>query len=118
MRNKELEAGKIKISDDVYATIVTLATLETKGVHSMSSIFNDGVSTFFGVKHEYEGVKISFSDTDAISVTAYICVKYGYRIPDVALRLQEHIKTALVDSTQIEVETIDIVVQEVIFEDI
>ncbi len=44
-------------------------------------------------------------------------ISYGYRIPDIALRLQERIKTALVNYTEIEVETIDIVVQDIIFDD-
>ena len=44
-KNTELESGKIKISEDVYATIVTIAALETKGIHHMSSTFNDGVNT-------------------------------------------------------------------------
>ena len=43
-KNTELESGKIKISEDVYATIVTIAALETKGIHHMSSTFNDGVT--------------------------------------------------------------------------
>ncbi len=115
-RNTELDTGKIKIADDVYATIVTLAALETKGIHRMHSTFNDGVSTFFGVKHESEGVKVSFTDSGAISVTVYVSVNYGYRIPDVALRLQEHIKSALVDYTEIEVESVNIVVQEIVFD--
>ena len=71
-KNTELESGKIKISEDVYATIVTMAALETKGIH----------------------------------------------IPDVALRLQELIKTALVSYTEIEVQTIDVVVQDIVFDDL
>ena len=30
-KNTELESGKIKINDDVYATIVTMTALDTKG---------------------------------------------------------------------------------------
>ena len=115
-KTTELESGKIKISEDVYATIVTMAALETKGIHHMSSTFNDGVNTFF--KSDHEGVKISFNDEGAISVTLYVCIQYGYRIPDVALRLQERIKTALVSYTEIEVQTIDVVVQDIIFDDL
>ena len=96
-KNTELESGKIKINEDVYATIATMAALETKGIHHMSSTFND------------EG---------AISVTLYVCIQYGYRIPDVVLRLQERINTALVSYTEIEVQTIDVVVQDIIFDDL
>ena len=113
----ELETGKIKIADNVYATIISMTALDTKGIHHMSSTFNDGVNTFFGRKNAHEGVKISFNDDGAISVTLYVSISYGYRIPDIALRLQERIKTALVNYTEIEVETIDIVVQDIIFDD-
>ena len=51
-------------------------------------------------------------------VTLYVCIQYGYRIPDVVLRLQERIKTALVSYTEIEVQTIDVVVQDIIFDDL
>ena len=108
-KNTELETGKIKIADNVYATIISMTALDTKGIHHMSSTFNDGVNTFFGRKNAHEGVKIS--------VTLYVSISYGYRIPDIALRLQERIKTALVNYTEIEVETIDIVVQDIIFDD-
>ena len=113
----ELETGKIKIADDVYATIVSMTALDTKGIHHMSSTFNDGVNTFFGRKNAHEGVKISFNDEGSLSVTLYVSISYGYRIPDIALRLQERIKTALVNYTEIDVETIDIVVQDIIFDD-
>ena len=46
-KNTELETGKIKIADNVYATIVSMTALDTKGIHHMSSTFNDGVNTFF-----------------------------------------------------------------------
>ena len=46
----------------------------------MSSTFNDGVNTFFRRKSDHEGVKISFNDEGAISVTLYVCIQYGYRI--------------------------------------
>ena len=63
-------------------------------------------------------MKISFNDGGAISVTLYVCIQYGYRIPDVVLRLQERINTALVSYTEIEVQTIDVVVQDIIFDDL
>ena len=71
-KNTELETGKIKIADNVYATIISMTALDTKGIHHMSSTFNDGVNTFFGRKNAHEGVKISFNDDGAISVTLYV----------------------------------------------
>ena len=75
----ELETGKIKIADDVYATIVSMTALDTKGIHHMSSTFNDGVNTFFGRKNAHEGVKISFNDEGALSVTLYQILPFVYK---------------------------------------
>ena len=32
-KNTELETGKIKIADNVYATIISMTALDTKGIH-------------------------------------------------------------------------------------
>ena len=48
-KNTELESGKIKINDDVYATIVTMTALDTKGIHHMSSTFNEALTLFLDV---------------------------------------------------------------------
>ena len=79
---------------------------------------NGPLQDFFRRKSDHEGVKISLNDEGAITVTLYVCIQYGYRIPDVVLRLQERIKTALVSYTEIEVQTIDVVVQDIIFDDL
>ena len=39
-----------------------MTALDTKGIHHMSSTFNDGVNTFFRRKSDHEGVKISFNE--------------------------------------------------------
>lgn len=114
----DLEIGKIKVAEEVYATIVAICARKVKGVAGLASTFNDGMSSFFGRKHDYAGVKVSFNHNGALEMTIYVMVTYGYRIPDVALRLQEKIKSTLVEFTEVEVEAIDIVVQEIVFDTI
>lgn len=113
-----LEEGKIKINEDVYATIITNKALETKGVAGMSGTFSDEVANLLGRKKTNEGVSISFEEDAALCIDMYVIVNYGYRIPDVALRLQERIKTALVDMTEAKVEHINIFVQGLVFNDL
>ena len=48
-KNTELESGKIKINDDVYATIVTMTAPDTKGIHHMSSPLMMALILFSGV---------------------------------------------------------------------
>lgn len=113
---KESDLGKIKIGQAVYATIAAIAARTTHGIAGLASTFNDGVSRLFGTKHDYEGVKVSYTDTGELHMVVYIKVSYGYRIPDLVLRLQEKIKTAVQEYTSIKVEAIDVVVQELIFD--
>ena len=110
------QMGKIKIGHGVYATMAAIAARTTNGIASLESTFNDGVSRFFGSKHDYEGVKVSYTDAGELHMTVYIRVSYGYRIPDLALRLQEKIRSAVMTYTGIKVNAIDVVVQDIIFD--
>lgn len=110
------DLGQIKIGHAVYATIAAIAARRTHGIAGLESTINDGISRLLGAKHDYEGVKVSYSDNGEIHMTVYIAVTYGYRIPDLVLRLQERIKTAIQTYTSIKVEAIDIVVQDLIFD--
>ena len=84
----------------------------------MSSTFNDGVNTFFRRKSDHEGVKISFNDEGAISVTLYIVHSIWISYSGCGLTFTRTYKTALVSYTEIEVQTIDVVVQDIIFDDL
>ena len=47
----------------------------------------------------------------------YITVRYGYRIPDVALRVQEAVKSGIEDVTDTPVDGVNIFVQAIDFDD-
>lgn len=112
-----LEEGKIKIHEDVYKVIVANKALETKGVSSLSGSFGTTVSNLWSRKKNIDGVSISFDNEGALEVELSIIVNYGYRIPDVTLRLQERVKTALVDMTEAKVAHVNILVQGIDFEE-
>lgn len=116
MKDNAYYEGLIKIDDDVLEMIVTLQTLETKGVAGMSSTFGDGVVSLLGLKNEVEGVKVQRLDDGRIDVSVYVVVQYGYRIPDIALRLQERVKTALVEMAEVDVAGVDIYIQSIVFD--
>ncbi|MCI7402521.1 MAG: Asp23/Gls24 family envelope stress response protein, partial [Pyramidobacter sp.] len=64
-----------------------------------------------------EGVRVSLEEgtQSQISVDAYVLVRYGLRIPDVAWDLQEFLKKELESSTGYEVKAVNIFVQGVYF---
>lgn len=107
---KEYENGQVKISDEVVATIAGLAAIDIEGVHAMSGGFTGGISDILGRKNLSKGVKVEVTDKDA-SVDLYIVVKYGSKIPDIAWKIQEAVKDAIVNMTGLKVLEVNIHVQ-------
>ena len=116
MEDNRYFEGIIQFDHSVYEIIATKTALETKGVAGMSTTFGDNVVSLFGRKNAMEGVKVQVLEDGSLQVSLHIIVYYGYRVPDIALRLQERVKTALVDMTEATVNNVDIYVQDIVFE--
>ena len=116
MEDNRYFEGIIQFDNSVYEIIATKTALETKGVAAMSTTFGDNVVSLFGIKNAMEGVKVQVLEDGSLQVSLHIVVYYGYRVPDIALRLQERVKTALVDMTEATVNNVDIYVQDIVFE--
>ena len=105
-----LEAGNIKIADDVVAVIAGLAASEVKGVASMSGSIVGDISEFVGKKNPMKGVKVEVGEREA-AVDLYVIIEFGLRIPEVALQIQKNVKNAIEKMTGLEVVEININVQ-------
>lgn len=111
------EAGAVRISDDVVAVIAGLAASEVAGVAGMGgSGFAGNVSEMLGKKSLSKGVKVQVGDQQA-SVDIYIIVEHGARIPVVAQKVQENVKSAIANMTGLEVIETNVHVQGVSFPD-
>lgn len=110
--------GVTKISDSIYTTIAALRAMEVRGISSMSTTAGDDIANLVGMKNQWEGVRIGRSDDQSLIIDLYVVAQYGYRIPDVALRVQEHVKSGIVELTGTAVDSVNIYVQEIVFEDI
>lgn len=108
--------GVTKISDNVYGTIASLKALEVKGVASMSTTAGDDFANLIGMKSQWEGVSLQRTSDNSITIDLYLVARYGYRIPDVALRVQEHVKTGIETLTGTHVEGVNIFIQDIAFE--
>lgn len=110
--------GNIKITDDTLCALVANTITKIEGVVAMSSNVVDGLTSFLGLKNMTQGVKIENGNNKSISFTVYIVAKYGYRIPDVALKIQEQVKTTVEKYTDFVVASVDVYVQGLIFNEI
>ena len=76
----------------------------------MSGGIAGGIAEILGKKNFAKGVKVEVGETEA-AVDLYIIVKYGVRIPEVALAVQENVKQAIETMTGLSVVEVNIHVQ-------
>ena len=106
--------GSIKIADEVVSIIAGLAATEIDGIAGMSGGLAGGIAEMLGRKNFSKGVKVEVGEKEA-AIDLYIIVKYGVRIPDVALAAQENIKRAIENMTGLSVVEVNVHVQGVNF---
>lgn len=115
MESYSSELGKVEISPEVIEVIASIAASDVEGVASMRGSFASGVVERLGKKTHGKGVKVELSEA-GISIDVYVSMKYGVSIPDVAQRIQDHIRQALLDMTALEATDINVFVVGVQFD--
>ena len=108
------ELGNIHISEEVLAAIAAAAALEVEGVSGLAANLGSDIAELLGKKNLAKGVKVEVGETEA-AVDLYIIVKFGVRIPDVALTVQEKVKNAIESMTGLSVVEVNVHVQGVGF---
>ena len=111
------EYGQIKIADDAIATIVSMATLEVDGVAGMNGGVTSNITEMLGKKNMTKGVKLDIENNKVV-VEIYIIAYYGVALPILANEIQNRVKSALETMTGLEVISVNINVQGLIFKDI
>ena len=106
---KDSSLGAIRIADEVVSIIAGLAATEVDGIAGMSGGIAGGIAEMLGRKNFAKGVKVEVGEKEA-AVDLYIIVKYGVRIPDIALAVQENVKQAIQNMTGITVARVDVLV--------
>jgi len=107
----ENEGVSIRISDEVIASIASVAAAQVEGVSDMSgNLVNDIGDVFLGKKSGGKGVKVS-SGQEEVELDLYINVKYGARIPEVAYKVQENVKKSVESMTDLRVSRVNIHIQ-------
>lgn len=91
--------GTITYNSDIVNSIVTIATKEVEGVHSLTP--NKGIRLYF--------------ENDGVYVDVSVVVYYSNSIPDLAFRVQQAIKQAVESMTKYKIAKIDVHVQDVVF---
>ena len=106
--------GSVRIADEVVSIIAGMAATEVEGIAGLSGGLVGGIAEILGKKNLAKGVKVEVGETEA-AVDLYIIVKFGVRIPDVALTVQEKVKNAIESMTGLSVVEVNVHVQGVGF---
>ena len=101
------ELGTVKIADDVVAMIAGLAATEVQGVAAMAGNISNELMNKMGVKNLARGVKVEVSGKRVKAELALV-IEYGYNIPAISQRVQEKVKSMMVNMTGLEVADINI----------
>jgi len=103
------DVGTVHISDDVVGTIAGLAASEVPGVAGMSGV---SLVEMLGKRNLSKGVKVTVGEKEA-AVDLYVVLEYGFKIPDVALQVQENVRGAIETMTGLQVVEVNVYVQSV-----
>lgn len=112
--SREEDLGHINISEEVLSAIAGAAALEVEGVAGLSSGFGADVTAMVSRKTLTRSVRLDM-DQDEIAVGIAILVKYGYVVPDVAKEVQEAVKSALENTSGLNVMCVNVTVAGVAF---
>lgn len=110
MSEKELqthEFGHVNISDDVIGIITNIAAGEIPGVQLSGTLAGE-IAEILGRKNMTKGVRVDINDADEVQVDLNIVVDFGIVIPEIAWKVQESVKTAIENMTDLKVTSIDV----------
>ena len=112
--SREEELGQINISEEVLSAIAGAAAMEVEGVAGLGSGTGADVSAVVNRKALNKSIRLDM-DNDEVSVGIAVLVKYGYVVPDVAREVQEAVKSALENTSGLNVVCVNVTVAGVAF---
>jgi len=110
LQNIDLRGGSLQISTEVLGKIARCAALEVAGVAEVScGSQNRKVKDFLERANVQSPVTVEMRDGTA-EITLHLVVAFGARIPSVAEKVQENVKTAVQNMTNVTVSRVDLVI--------
>lgn len=98
---------KIKISEEVIATIAGIAASGNENVASMGGGFVEGIVGMLGKKAPSKGIKVEMKDNQ-VNIDLAVVMQYGCKIHEVARDMQDRVRKAVEDMTALEVMSVNV----------
>ncbi|MBQ3544071.1 MAG: Asp23/Gls24 family envelope stress response protein [Lachnospiraceae bacterium] len=99
--------GEVQIADDVVAIIAGLAATEVDGVADMYGNITKELVSKLGMKSLSKGVK-AFVTEEGVVVELALNIKFGYKIKEVSVKVQEKVKSAIETMTGLDVVCVNV----------
>jgi uncharacterized alkaline shock family protein YloU len=99
---EKTEFGAIKIHNNVLASVAYLATQEVDGVSRICQDLRSRLLNLLGKKTPSGAIDVrQDAHDDNVTIVIPLVIKYGYNIPEVAARVQERVKAAVEEATDL-----------------
>lgn len=106
------ELGIVRIHKEVIASITAIAATEIEGVKRIGGSFKTGILEFIGKKFLY-AIKVEIAKFGDVKIEVPLVIEYGCNIPQIAVKVQENIRSALEKMTNLSIKDININVQSI-----
>jgi len=109
------EIGDVKIHENVISTLVRQAALEQEGVSRLAgSALVDDIANLVGSRRmQARAITVELGDDNRVSIEIKINLLFGYRIPEVAERVQKAVIRTVEEVTGMVVPKVNVLVQEI-----
>ena len=114
------EAGEIRVSEKVIASVAKTAVIEVEGVVGIAGE-NDKINTMLDKflntnKKGVTGIIVDIKENNELSVEIHVVLKYGANLIHIAKNIQEKVKDAVESMVGMPVMDIDVHVDEIVTE--
>lgn len=110
LQNMDLRGGSLQISTEARVKIAALCRIGSSGrCRSFRGSQNRKVKDFLERANVQSPVTVEMRDGTA-EITLHLVVAFGARIPSVAEKVQENVKTAVQNMTNVTVSRVDLVI--------
>ncbi len=113
--NEQAETGNLKISEEVIASITTIATKEIEGVAELTNA-PANIKGIFKTKPAKSSVIVELGDGVAV-IDVYFKIKYGAKVQAVSADVQKKVKDSVQNMTGIAVSKVNVHISGIAIED-
>lgn len=115
------EQGCIKISEDVIASIASIAATDTDGISGMhSSSLKGDLANILGKSKKTvstKGVRVTLGDKDDVTLDLSLTIRFGVSVAETARTVQDNVKNSVESMTGLKVVAVNVCVGAVTFDE-